>query len=116
MRISVLLAALILSTTVLSQSDGDVITIDSSVVVINAAVTGPDAKAVTGLKRSQFRIFEDGVEQPIESFGAEETPFAAVILLDTSGSMEQRVSLARSAAIEFLYGLRADDNCRDLQF
>lgn len=116
MRISVLLAALVLSTTILAQSDDDVITVDSSVVVINAAVTGPDAKAVTGLRRSQFRVFEDGVEQPIDTFGAEETPFAAVILLDTSGSMEQRVNLARSAAIEFLYGLRADDNCAIYHF
>ena len=116
MRKSILLAALILSTTVLSQTDDDVITVDSSVVVINAAVTGPDAKAVTGLKRTQFRIFEDGKEQAIDSFGAEETPFAAVILLDTSGSMEQRVSLARSAAIEFLYGLRRDDNCAIYNF
>jgi Ca-activated chloride channel family protein len=32
-----------------------------------------------------------------------------VILIDTSGSMEERVSLARSAAIEFLYGLRGED-------
>ena len=92
----------------LGQGD-DVIKVDSSVVVVNAAVTDSSGKAVGGLKERQFSIFEDGIEQKISSFGAESTPFAAVILLDTSGSMEERVSLARSATIEFLYGLRRDD-------
>jgi len=54
-------------------------------------------------------VFEDGVEQKIEFFSAEETPFAAVILIDTSGSMEGRVSMARAAAIRFLAGLREND-------
>lgn len=89
--------------------DNDVIKVDSSIVVINAAVTDASGKAVRGLLRNQFRVFEDGNEQEIKSFGDEETPFAAVILLDTSGSMESRVTMARSAAIQFLAGLRNDD-------
>jgi VWFA-related protein len=76
---------------------------------MNASVTDASGKAVRGLTQRQFRVFEDGVEQRIESFGTEETPFAAVILLDTSGSMESRVALARAAAITFLDGLRASD-------
>ena len=66
-------------------------------------------KTVSGLKQSQFKIFEDGKEQKIDFFQSQETPFAAIILLDTSGSMESRVSMARSAAINFLDGLRPDD-------
>jgi Ca-activated chloride channel family protein len=92
-----------------AAQDDDVIKVDSSAVVVNAAVTDATGKAVEALKQDQFRIFEDGVEQKISSFSAEDTPFAAVILIDTSGSMEERVSLARSAAIEFLDGLRGDD-------
>jgi len=45
----------------------------------------------------------------ITSFTLQESPFAAVILLDTSGSMDSRLSLARSAAIRFLDGLRQED-------
>src|SRR5205823_14757228 len=40
---------------------------------------------------------------------AEETPFAAAITIDTSGSMDTRLRLARSAAIEFLGDLRDED-------
>jgi len=89
--------------------DDEIITVDSSIVVMNASITDAAGKAVGGLTQRLFKVFEDGVEQEIKSFAAEETPFAAVILLDTSGSMEQRVSLARSAAIQFLGGLRSDD-------
>lgn len=91
------------------SQDDDVIKVDSSVVVVNVAVTDASGKAADGLRQAQFKVLEDGVEQKISSFSAEATPFAAVILIDTSGSMEERVSLARSAAIEFLYGLRGDD-------
>lgn len=92
----------------LAQND-EVISVDSSIVVVNVAVLDANGKAFTGLTQRQFRVLEDGVEQKIESFSADETPFAAVILLDTSGSMGNRVSLARAAAIQFLDGLRADD-------
>src|SRR5688572_33045900 len=90
--------------------DDDVVTVDSSVVVVNATITDATGRHVPGLKQNHFTIVENGVQQDINFFAAEETPFAAVILLDTSGSMEQRVSMARSAAIRFLDGLRENDN------
>ena len=98
------------------DKDDDVITVDSSIVLLNAAVLDAAGKTVGGLTKQQFTVLEDGVEQTILSFENESTPFAAVILLDTSGSMEQRVSIARSAAIEFLYGLRRDDNAAIYRF
>lgn len=97
------------SLSVFAQDDDDVIKVDSSIVVVNAAITDAKGKPVSGLKQNQFKLFVDGAEQEIISFTTEKTPFAAVILLDTSGSMEQRISLARSAAMQFLDGLRLDD-------
>jgi Ca-activated chloride channel family protein len=89
--------------------DDEPIKVESPLVVINATITDAKGKPAAGLKQTQFQVFEDGKEQEIEFFEAEKTPFAAVILLDSSGSMEQRVSLARSAAIQFLDRLRIDD-------
>ena len=100
----------------IAQGDDEIISVDSSIVVMNATITDPTGKAVEGLGQRLFKIYEDGVEQEIVSFTSEETPFAAVILLDTSGSMEQRVTLARSAAIQFLGGLRRDDNAAIFNF
>jgi Ca-activated chloride channel homolog len=97
------------STLAVAQDDDETINIEYSLVVLNATITDAAGKPSTGLKEPQFKVYEDGIEQKLDLFEAAKTPFAAVILLDTSGSMEQRVSLARSAAILFLDGLRVDD-------
>lgn len=93
---------------VFSQDD-DIIKVESSLVVINTTITDIKGLPVSGLKQSQFKVFEDGQEQKVDFFDAEKTPFAAVLLIDTSGSMETRISMARAAAINFLDGLRPDD-------
>lgn len=100
----------------LAQDDEGVLKVDSSIVVLNAIITDSTGRHVGGLQQKQFTILEDGVEQDIASFTAEETPYAAVILLDASGSMEERVSLARSAAIRFLDGIRENDNAAIYRF
>lgn len=107
--LKIFLLSICFSPSVFAQDDEDVVKVDSSLVVLNATITDGKGAAVSGLKQSQFKVFEDGAEQKIDLFQAEETPFAAVILLDTSGSMEQRVSMARSATISFLDGLRGED-------
>ena len=92
-----------------AQDESEIINVESSIVVLNATITDAKGKSVTGLKQTQFKVYEDGQEQKVDFFEAEETPFAAVVLIDTSGSMEQRVSMARAAAVNFLDGLRSDD-------
>ena len=78
-------------------------------MVLNATIRDAQNHPVSALQQKDFKILEDGVQQQIISFETQEAPFAAVILFDTSGSMESRISIARAAAINFLDGLRADD-------
>jgi Ca-activated chloride channel family protein len=95
-----------------SQQDDDVIRTNTELVVLNVTVTDKAGQYVPGLKLSNFTIFEDGKQvlpEGISSFSVHESPFASVVLLDTSGSMETRLSLARSAAIRFLDRLRDED-------
>src|SRR5690349_11842385 len=87
------------------QQGDDIVRVNADLVVLNATVLDKQGQFVSGLKRSDFRVFEDGQEQKLSSFSAEETPFAAAIVIDTSGSMETRMTLARGAAISFLEGL-----------
>src|ERR1044072_16718 len=108
-QIVLVFLALSLPPGVLAQDDDEIIKVDSNLVVLNASVIDGKGLPVVGLRQRSFHIFEDGVEQKIEVFESEETPFAAVILIDTSGSMEERIMLARSAAITFLGGIREDD-------
>jgi Ca-activated chloride channel family protein len=92
-----------------SAQDDEPVKVDTSLVVLNATIRDNQNRPVSGLSQKDFKIFEDGTLQPIILFETEESPFAAVILIDTSGSMEERISIARSAAINFLDGLRTDD-------
>ena len=111
-----LLAALVLTLLLgdvsVRAQDDDVLRIDSDLVVLNVTVTDKGGKYVPGLQLKDFRVFEDGKEvlpTLVTSFSLHEAPFASVVLLDTSGSMESRLTLARSAAIRFLDGLREED-------
>ncbi len=91
------------------EDDDEVVRVESELVVLNVTVTDKQGQFVSKIPRSEFKVFEDGREQPINTFLLEETPFAAAILIDTSGSMDGRMTLARAAAIRFLDGLREDD-------
>jgi Ca-activated chloride channel family protein len=100
------------SPTLLAQDDDDVVRVNTDLVVLNVTVTDKSGQYVKALKKSDFKVYEDGKEVPasaIASFGFQDAPYAAVILLDSSGSMESRFTLARSAAIRFLDGLREED-------
>lgn len=95
-----------------SQQDDDVVRVNTDLVVLNITITDAAGQYVPGLRLSDFKVFEDGKEIPaklIASFNVQESPFASVVLLDTSSSMEVRLSLARSAAIRFLDRLREED-------
>jgi len=99
-----------------AQDEGEVIKVESATVLINATVFDREGKAVGGLVRDQFSVFENGIRQELSYFSAADTPFAAVILIDSSGSMESRISMARAAAINFLDGIRENDNVAIYRF
>jgi Ca-activated chloride channel family protein len=76
-------------------------------VTFGVTVADRQGKLITDLTRADFEVFEDGKPQTITQFtrglGAGEGPAAHLgLMLDTSGSMERELTLARSAAIRFL--------------
>jgi Ca-activated chloride channel homolog len=91
------------------DDDDEVVRVNADLVVLNVTVTDAGGQYVHKLSHKDFKVLEDGVEQRVSLFSVEETPFAAAILLDTSGSMETRLTLARAAAVRFLDGLREED-------
>lgn len=93
-----------------------VLSLETNQVVLNVTVTDAADNYVPGLTAKNFRLLEDHVQQKIVSFGFEETPFAAVILLDTSGSMGTKMSFARAACSRFTAGIREGDNVAIYKF
>lgn len=92
-----------------ASQDDEVVRVEAELVLLNVTVTDASGSFVRKIPRKDFSVLEDGVRQTINIFALEENPFAAAILLDTSGSMEGRLTLARAAAVRFLDGLRTED-------
>jgi Ca-activated chloride channel homolog len=78
------------------------IKVDVDLVLVNATVSDPRGRTVTGLQRENFRIWEDKVEQKVEYFSSEDTPMSIGLIFDATGSMEDKISRARDAAVSFL--------------
>jgi len=75
--------------------------VDVDLALVNVTVTDPYNRLVTGLENDNFRVFEDNVEQEVVTFSAEDVPISIGVIFDLSGSMNNKVSKAREAAIQF---------------
>jgi VWFA-related protein len=71
---------------------------------------------VPGLKKENFRLFEDDVEQKIIHFGNEDAPLSIGLLFDASGSMENKIRKSWEAAAEFFKTANSDDEFFLVQF
>src|SRR5215467_8995309 len=87
------------------QSDQQVPTIKTEVGLVNVFATVRDKKKqiIPSLKKEDFRIFENEQEQKIAFFTAEKTlPITLGLLIDTSGSEQNRLPAEQEAATRFL--------------
>ncbi len=89
--------------------EGDVVRVDTQLVSVPAVVTDSAGRPLSGLRAENFQIMEDGKPQTISNFGTTETPFEIALLLDTSGSTRDDVTLIRQAANSFIAALRPGD-------
>ncbi len=78
---------------------------------VTATVTDDDGRFVSGLRKEDFTVFEDEVQQEVTHFSSERVPVSLGILLDASGSMTRdKMSAARSAIDRFIYDLLGKDD------
>src|SRR5436190_1023788 len=89
--------------------EGDVVRVETQLVSVPAVVTDSAGRPLSGLRAENFQIIEDGKPQTITNFGTTETPFEIALLLDTSGSTRDDVTLIRQAANSFIAALRPGD-------
>ena len=85
------------------------IRIDTNVVLVPVNVTDPLNRFVAGLEQADFRVFEDGVEQKILSFGNEDAALSIGIVFDTSGSMGSKLAVSRLSVAEFFKTANPED-------
>ncbi|MGI9165191.1 MAG: VWA domain-containing protein [Pyrinomonadaceae bacterium] len=95
---------------------GDVIRVNTTLVTLPVSVTDRDGKYIPNLTRTDFRLWEDGVEQDVAFFSSVEKPFSVVLMLDTSGSTRFKIEDIQDAAITFVNQLRPDDHVMVVSF
>ena len=102
--------------TPVTVDENGTIKMDTALVAIPVSVMDRDGKFVPSLNKRDFRIYEDGVEQDIESFNSVETPFHVVLVLDTSNSTIFKFNDIQDAAFAFIKQLRRDDQVMVVSF
>jgi len=83
--------------------------VDVDLTLVNATVTDPLNRYVSGLEQEHFQIWEDKFEQKIEYFSSEDVAMSLGMIFDVSGSMKDKISTARDAAVTFLKTGNPDD-------
>lgn len=89
--------------------EDEVVRVNAALVTVPVSVLDRDGRFIGGLRKEDFRILEDTVEQQIAYFAPVEQPFTVALVIDTSGSTRFKLEDIQDAAIAFLDQLRADD-------
>ena len=110
---ALIFAALIAATAVAGAQSQEGFRFKSGVDLVNvtATVTDEDGRFVSGLRREDFTVYEDGKLQDVSHFSNDRVPVSLGIILDTSGSMTpEKMSAARSAIDRLIYDLLDKDD------
>ena len=90
--------------------------VDTTLVTVPVSVLDRQGRFVPNLRREDFSVFENGVEQAIAYFEPAEKPFTVALLLDTSASTHFHLSEIKEAAIAFAKQLRPQDRVLIVSF
>ena len=110
---SFIIAALLAATAVAGAQSQEGFRFRSGVDLVNvtATVTDDDGRFVSGLRREDFTVYEDGTLQDVSHFSNDRVPVSLGLLLDTSGSMSaEKMAAARTAIDRLIYDLLDKDD------
>lgn len=93
------LSAALAAGALLSQESTPNFRADTRLVVLHASVVDKNGGLLTKLPREAFKVYEDGIEQPIKTFRREDVPVSLGLVVDNSGSMRDKRSKVEAAAL-----------------
>jgi len=98
------------------KEEDEVITIETDLVTTPVTVMDRNGRFIPGLKKKDFKIFENGVAQEVTYFQSEEQPFTVVLMIDTSPSTKYHIDEIHFAAVTFVNQLRPADQVMVVAF
>jgi Ca-activated chloride channel family protein len=83
--------------------------VDAPLVLIPAHAMSPRGSSVTDLRKENFRLYENGVEQKVIHFSRQDAPISVGLVFDSSGSMANKIRESAEAAAAFFKTSNAGD-------
>ena len=97
-------------------AEGEVVRVNTSLVTVPVSVLDRQGRFIPDLKRQDFRVFENCIEQSIAYWEPADKPFTVALLLDTSPSTQFHLWQIKEAAITFAKQLRPQDRVLIVSF
>jgi len=96
--------------------DVETLKIDTDLVTVPLIATDRSGMYITDLRKEEFTISEDDVQQEIAFFGKVAAPFHVILLLDTSSSTRDKLREIQRAASAFVEQLQPADRVKIISF
>ncbi len=97
------------------QGEGYVLHAEVEEVVLNCTVLEGN-RLVPDLKKEDFKVFEDGVQQKIVSFQHTDLPVSIAMVVDNSGSMSRKRPSVNKAALDLIQASNPQDEAFVVNF
>jgi Ca-activated chloride channel family protein len=111
----VLLAATLCSAQDLGDHDYSV-SVNVELVQLSVSVQDKKGFPVRDLHKEHFAVYEDKVQQDISLFKQEDIPLSVALVVDTSGSMADKLASINTAAMTFVKESNPDDETAVVTF
>jgi len=92
-----------------STASDPIFTADTRLVDLPVSVSDKSGKLITDLPQKAFKVYENGVEQPIKIFKREDVPVSLGIIIDNSGSMKEKRQKVEVASMDLVKASNRDD-------
>ena len=78
-------------------------------VDLHVSVIDKNGKLITDMPESAFKVYENGVEQPLKRFLREDVPVSMGIIIDNSGSMRDKRAKVAAASVALVKASNPQD-------
>lgn len=92
------------------------IKLEATLVTVPVIASDHDGRYIPDMRREEFSLLEDGVNQEIVFFATVSEPFHVVLMLDTSASTQEKLDQIRRAATTFVEQLKPADRVKVISF
>ncbi|HEV2762673.1 MAG TPA: VWA domain-containing protein, partial [Pyrinomonadaceae bacterium] len=90
--------------------------VETDLVTVPVVVSDGSNRYVPDLRQEEFEVFENGFKQHLSFFASASAPFQVVLMLDTSASTQEKMSLIQQSAVAFFEQLQAGDRVKVVSF